>query len=274
MRVYGVDHSPWVQAVLLGLHDKNTAYTLTTVPPAALFLHSGVMMPAAQTDATSWLLESADILQQIGFDTVSTPDQQAINGAWRGVLHRTDSALVFFKGFSRVRDPSEGLLTRLGHHFLKSFIAFYMFLLIRTLVLIKGPGDPENYGEQFLYFEHRLTEAGPFLGGSSTTTADLMLFGVIQCHCSIPVAPLKALKNDPRLDKVRAWITLMQLRFADYKHLYSGDFFSPAVKTAEPATIADQIAFWLGTLTMFILFPITVPLVAVLAVKVRRPSAN
>ena len=70
MQVYGADHSPWVQAVLLGLHAQKHAYTLTTVPPLALLFKSGVMMPAAKTSDTPWLLESADILQQIGFGEV------------------------------------------------------------------------------------------------------------------------------------------------------------------------------------------------------------
>ena len=31
--VYGADHSPWVQAVLLGLHDADISTTLTSLPP-------------------------------------------------------------------------------------------------------------------------------------------------------------------------------------------------------------------------------------------------
>lgn len=274
MQVYGADHSPWVQAVLLGLHDKNHAYTLTTVPPLALLLKSGVMMPAAKTGDTPWQLESADILRQIGFGEVTRQDMDAINNSWRGVLHRTDRAFTFFNGFSRIHDPSNSKTTRLAHHFLRSFVSFYMFLLIRTLVFFRGTADPDNFGDQFLYFERKLSKTGPFLGGASTSTADLMLFGIIQCHCSIPVPPLKALQDDPRLSKVRTWIAIMQLRFADYEHLYSNNFFRPAVKTTEPATVTDRTVFWLGTLAMFLLFPITIPLVAILAGKVKRPPRN
>ena len=274
MQIYGADHSPWVQAVLLGLHDKNHAYTLTTVPPLALLLKSGVMMPAVKTGDTPWQLESADILQQIGFGEVSRQDMQAINHSWRGVLHRTDRAFSFFDGFSRIREPSNSKTTRLVHHLLRSFVSFYMFLLIRTLVFFRGTGDPDNFGDQFLYFEHKLREAGPFLGGASTSTADLMLFGIIQCHCSLPVPPLKALQDDPRLNTVRTWIATMQLRFTDYQHLCSSRFFRPFVKSAEPATVTERSVFWLGALTLFLLFPITVPLVAILAAKVKRPSRS
>ena len=91
--VYGQDHSPWVQTVLLGLHDKGISHTLTTVPPPSVFMKSGIMMPAASIDGAPWRLESAEILQQVGFAPISRADVQAIYRAWNGVRHRTDRAL-------------------------------------------------------------------------------------------------------------------------------------------------------------------------------------
>ncbi len=32
-KIYGHNHSPWVQAVLLGLHEKKIKYTLYQTPP-------------------------------------------------------------------------------------------------------------------------------------------------------------------------------------------------------------------------------------------------
>lgn len=55
--VFGGDHSPWVQSVLLGLHEKKIAHTVTTVPPLSVFAKSGILMPAAQSDAGPWQLE-------------------------------------------------------------------------------------------------------------------------------------------------------------------------------------------------------------------------
>ncbi len=68
LAVYGQDHSPWVQAVLPGLHEKNIPYALTTVPPVSVFWKSGVMIPAVSIDGTPWILDSADILQRVGYE--------------------------------------------------------------------------------------------------------------------------------------------------------------------------------------------------------------
>ena len=62
VRVYGGDHSPWVQALLLGLHERGISHTLLTIPPLSVFLNSGVLMPAASLDGGPWRLGSGAIL--------------------------------------------------------------------------------------------------------------------------------------------------------------------------------------------------------------------
>lgn len=69
--VYGADHSPGVQAVLLGLHDAGISHSQTSLPPLATFLKSGVMMPAARIDDGPWQLESADVLRKLGFQAIT-----------------------------------------------------------------------------------------------------------------------------------------------------------------------------------------------------------
>ena len=44
-KIYGHNHSPWVQAVLLGLHEKKIKYTLYQTPPFEIFKIWGVYMP-------------------------------------------------------------------------------------------------------------------------------------------------------------------------------------------------------------------------------------
>jgi len=69
--VYGGDHSPWVQSVLLGLHEKGIAHTVITVPPLSVFSNSGILMPAAKIDDGPWLLDSGRILGKLGFSEVA-----------------------------------------------------------------------------------------------------------------------------------------------------------------------------------------------------------
>jgi glutathione S-transferase len=271
LEIYGQDHSPWVQAVLLGLHEKDIPHTLTAIPPLAVFLKSGVMMPAARIDGAPWQLESADILRQVGFDEVSKEDLKAIHDAWLGVAHRAKSAPRFFSATSRSHDPDPVFWRRLRNQFLRSFVVLYFYLLLQFVIRAGVQPDPKDFAEQFLYWEEKLRDSpDPYLGGDTPNTLDFMLFGVVQCHSSIPVPPLTALGNDSRLVLVRSWISEMQRRFTDYPHLYSGAYFAPNAGQPEPATGTEQAAFWLGLAVMIVAFPLTVTLVAFLASRVPR----
>jgi hypothetical protein len=269
--VYGQDHSPWVQAVLLGLHERGISHTVTTVPPRSVFLATGILMPAASIDGSAWRLDSAEILQRVGYDPVSPEDKVAILGAWQGVSHRPDRASRFWGAFSLIRDPHPSLILRLRNHYLRSFATLYFYLLIRLMVLTGKASDPENFSDQFLYWEEKLEESSDdFLGGAEPDMLDLMLFGIIQCHCSIPVPPIAALQNDPKLTRLRVWIGTMQKRFADYPHLYSGVYFEPRCSAPPSATSLEQAAFWLGSISMLIFFPITIPLILFFATRIQR----
>ncbi len=269
--VYGQDHSPWVQTVLLGLHDRGISHTVTTAPPLSVFLESGILMPAARIDGNAWQLDSAEILQRVGYAPVSSEDKLAIFDAWQGVRHRPDRASRFWGAFSLIRDPHPSLILRLRNHYLRSFATLYFYLLIRLMVLTGKAPDPENFVDQFLYWEEKLEEsAGDYLGGAEPDTLDMMLFGIIQCHCSIPVPPIATMQSDPKLTRLRAWIGAMQRRFADYRHLYSGVYFEPRSPAPLAATSLEQAAFWLGSISMLILFPITIPLILFFASRIQR----
>ena len=100
IRLYGNDHSPWVQAVMLGLYEKEMEYTRITYPPLEVFKKSGPMMPAACIDGGHWFLESKVILRRIGFSEVSDLEMQALLRSWSGVMHRADYWPRFFGEFS------------------------------------------------------------------------------------------------------------------------------------------------------------------------------
>jgi len=143
--------------------------------------------------------------------------------------------------------------------------------LIRTVNLVASPQDPEDFGDQFTYFNDRLADSGkPYLGGDEPNSLDFLLFGIIQCHCSIYVPPITALQADNRLETLRAWIAHMHDTFSDYEYLYSGQYFSPYRPPPEPGTGVNRLAFWLGALSMVAMFYITIPLIVLLAIRRRR----
>ena len=271
IRLYGNDHSPWVQAVMLGLHQQNIDHDRSTVPPLKAFMESGLMMPAASFDGEHWELESKDILHRLGYAEVSADEMKAIRRTWLGVLHRPDYWSRFWGEFSLASDPDSSMPRRLINNFLRSFTVLYFFMLIRFAVFMQPPREPESYGDQYMEWEARFAAMeGPFLAGNEPDSVDLLLFGILQCHCSVPVPPLFALQSDPRLIHTRRWIGEMQKYFADYPSLYSGVYFEPHSSPPKPATGLDRFAFWLGTIVMIAFFWITVPLIAALSYRIRN----
>lgn len=269
--VYGGNHSPWVQSVLLGLHNKGIEHTLRPLPPLAALKQWGVLMPAVSIDRGPWQIESCDILEKLGFDAISDSDLLAVRGAWQGAPHRPDNPWLYFAGFSRISNSSQSVFKRSIRNFLRSFLVFYMFTLINFAKLMRKLADPEDFGEQYLYWENKLkSSGGRFMAGDTPGTADIMLFGVVQCHSSIPVPPLEPLRSDQRLRGMRRWITAMQEHFKDYPYLYSGRYFQPNLPQPVPADLLQRVIFYLGLLFMFLSFPLTLLLVFVLARKVPR----
>lgn len=271
VEVYGGNHSPWVQAVLLVLHEKGIEHTLHQLPPLEAFKRWGVFMPAVSIDDEPWEIESSQILVKLGLEPISDEDLQAVQGAWEGVLHRPDNPFRFFAGFARAGDTSSSFFKRSVHNFGRSFISFYMFMLINFVKWKQKPADPENFGDQYLFWERAVeSSTGPFLDGDAPGIRDMLLFGVVQCHSSIPVPPLEPLYSDERLAGLRQWIASMHERFRDYPHLYSGSYFEPYLPQPVPAGPVQRAIFYLGLLTMFVAFPVTIPLVFVLMRKVPR----
>ncbi|MGI9431324.1 MAG: glutathione S-transferase N-terminal domain-containing protein, partial [Myxococcota bacterium] len=188
--VYGADHSPWVQAVLLGLHEKGIPYSLRSLPPLAAFRKWGVLMPAVSIDGGAWEVESSEILVKLGFDPIPKEDMRAVRYAWQGVLHRADNPLRFFSAFSRVAHGATSGVRRSLVSFFWSFTAVYMITLINIAKLTGQQKDPKDFGEQYLYWERALeVSKGEFMDGHTPGARDLLLFGIVQCHSSSPVPP-------------------------------------------------------------------------------------
>lgn len=273
VQIYGADHSPWVQAVLLGLHEKKREYSLSSLPSLSLFFRSGVMMPAAMFGAEPWQLDSGKILKQLGFDDISKEDAVNIVKTWRGVHHRPDNPIKFFQGFSCIREHHPSWVIRVIRHFFRPFLTIYFFTLLKVLILTGRLKDPKSFAQQFAYWNKELEQKETeYFGGDSPGAVDLQLFGIIQCHCSIPHRPLiDTIQSDDALTGYREWIGRMQERFSEFPHIYSGEFFSPNSPQPEKAGFAERLAFYMGTLSMVVFFPLTI-LFFIAALLFRRES--
>ena len=271
VKVYGFTHSPWVQAVLLALCDKELEYELYVRPPYEVFKKWGVYMPAVSLDDGPWEIESTEILTKLGYKPILDDELKAANNAWQGVLHRTDNPFRFFLHFARGGQISRSLVNNTISNFLLSFVAFYMFMLINIGKWRLKQKEPENFGDQFMYWENVLDSSeGPFMDGMKPGSKDLVMFGIIQCHASIPVPALNSLLNDQRLINLRKWVSTMQNYFKEYPHLYTAKFFKSDNPEANSANLFQLVSFFFGLIVIVLAFPITIPLVLILMSRVEK----
>ena len=270
VEVYGGTHSPWVQSVLLGLEERGIDHSLRSTPPLVCLKKWGVLMPAVSIDGAPWQVESSKILAELGFEPISQNDLNKVRAAWQGVLHRPNNPIRFFVEFSKAGDAAPHAAKRSIRNFLRAFIPFYMFILINVAKRVRKMPEPADFGEQFLHWENILQTSGPFLGGDAPSATDIMLFGVIQCHSSIPVPPLAALRNDSRLPRVREWILTMQDRLPNHRYLYSASHFVSRSNPPTPAGIAQQIFFFVGLAVFVAMLPLTLSLALFLMWRVPR----
>jgi glutathione S-transferase len=269
--VYGNDHSPWVQAVLLGLHQKKIAHTLVTVPPLSVFLNSGILMPAAKIDGDPWLLDSERILVKLGFSEVEPDARRALQVVFgSGAMRRADDPWQFWHRFSFARDGHPMRPRRLWNHFWRSFSIFTFFTLITMGRRARPSPTPDELAREFSFFQERLVPGAEFLGGGAPDTVDLQLFGLVQMCASIPGPSLAVLREDATLQRLQEWVETMQRRFSDYTHLYSALDFEPKRPEVESAPALERAFYWLGATLMWIAFPITLPTVLYFARRVRK----
>ena len=259
--VYGLDHSPWVQSILLSLYDNKLNYNIRTIPTLSLLSKSGVMMPAIRIDDSQWKLDSMEILLSLGYDPIPSSEKKLIFRTWQGVQHRVDNPFKFFYYFSLCRGFNKNKIFNLISHALRPIITIYFFTLLNIIkIKIKKFNSNENFLDQYTYWNNKLSEQGTkFFGGDVLNIIDYQLFGIIQSHCSIPFLPLiETLQKNQELECLRKWISNMQFKFADYPHLYSANYFNPVQQNITRASTTEKTIYWLGLITMLILLPVTV----------------
>ena len=102
----------------------------------------------------------------------------------------------------------------------------------------------------------------------SPNIIDYQLFGIIQSHCSIPYIPLiKTLQESSKLQSLRKWISNMHVKFVDYPHLYSADYFNPKQKVVQNASLAERVLYWLGLAALLIILPFTIMFLLFLLIR-------
>lgn len=271
VKVCGNDHSPWVQAVLLGLHEAGIPAKMIAAPPFHVFRQSGVLMPVVQLDDGPWIYDSGRILAAIGYGPVGEELAKLLGRCFlHTAMTRVDDGWAFWSRFSYVRDDARSPGLRSWHHLFRAVAVFYFFVLISLGRRRIPAADAETIAGDLRALQGYLTEAAPYLGGGAPDTADYQLFGLIQMFESIPGTPLDVFCHHPGLEELRRWASRMQARLGDYPRLYTAQRFEPRSPSRPVASPFERALFWTGAAACWIAAPVTIPMVAFFAARVRR----
>ena len=244
----------------LGLSKNDYVWTssITFVASANCALYCGAKIQLIDIDPDTLNISIEKLEKKLIFKT------------WQGVQHRVDNPFRFFHAFSVCKGFHNKKLFNLLNHAVRPLTSIYFFTLLNIVkIKIKKFTYDEKFLEQYIYWNDKLvTQDTNYFGGDSLNIIDYQLFGVIQCHCSIPHSPLiKTLQENTDLGHLRKWISNMHIKFANYPHLYSASFFNPKQKIIHKASFLEQTIYWSGLITFLLILPLTLFLILILIMR-------
>lgn len=274
--VYGSDHSPWVQTVLIALEQRAIPYHIIHVPISlAYYWKRGMVMPACRWPDGEITSDSFSILAEI--DKRYPHDHAAPILSSNQADVRVDQSRLelmfvlyvlarfswgnkwrFIRAWAKTTPSHPNKFAMFLSHMGRATMTLYFMILIQGGIWSQTRKNKSIYkGKRFhnelTYWIERLKE-GPFFGGQHPSYIDFALLGQLQCISSgltdfiIPV-----LRKEPSL---LHWLERMHALIPSYKHLYSRRIFS-----SKPIPIASsmwgRVVFCLGFVLQLILAPFT-----------------
>ena len=259
--VYGVDHSPWVQGVCLALFRRGIPYRLVshTIGLRA-YLRWGMVMPVVRWPNGDYTSDSFAIYDELSARFGGAPDS-GLTVADQTDLERFFIGYVlaragpgkhwsFLVAWAQMRSDHGGGFSSVFRSLM--YLYFYLLILVgRRQAVAKGrePYNVDRWASGLDSWTLRL-ENKPFFGGDEPSFLDDAMFGHIQCLASgLTPRAFACLRSHTILN---AWISRMNQRCLDYRHLHSFDGRCPAV-----ATLGDQLIFYASLAAAVVMIPMT-----------------
>jgi len=297
IHLYGFNHSPWCQAVLLTLHMKGLAYSMTSLLHPKTVLESyrqgvpvPIWMPALWYNGKCYyestnLIELLDLKHQQKcnlFKSMSEKDvafkRQKYFESVFFVITRVAGLknLQFWYEWSigqdRTSSPSSKFLSR----FFRPFTTLYFWLILNALriFVLKCTWPEKRFRKAIAYFSDMMQKnEGKYLLGSDITYIDILLLGHFQCMFSGSNG-CGALSKEviPIIDEhpiLWQWLKNMHQHqsLIDYPYMYSRCDQSVLERTGEKKiavvereNLLGQITFWIGAIFLVVVWPFTLAL--------------
>ena len=251
--VFGVDHSPWTQAVVLAHADRGIPVCLRPYPTLSYFLRFGLVMPVCW-DANGQEMEDSLFIIQTLMSSTDADTQATLESDFTALeilflayaLDRIapGQRLAFIGGWGRMTDVP---LTPTSIA-LRALLCWYFFVLVSAgrAALIKRRSSRSSEAR----LTHRLApwvarlEGTPFLGGDTPSASDYGLLGHLECMSSgLTDWTMPVVAEQPVL---MAWLERMHTRLTDHDTLYSRRIRDPDAGPAGAGPVArGWFALWM-----------------------------
>ena len=292
VHIYGVNHSPWVQAVLLTLHMKRIKYSLASfLHPQTILesyrqgISSPIRIPAMWYDGEC-IYESTNIIEFLDAKHPKTPrlfnntneDVVAVNLQKVSTLFYSyvftrvagQKRWQFWYEWSIIEDNTTSVIEQFLSRLSRPFTVLYFWVLIHLARIyrrnLNGNYPGEGFKNSIACFSKMIEKnGGEYANGSNVTYLDIVLLGHFQCMFSGSNG-LGALSKEviPIVDQypiMWKWLKSMHKHplLVDYPFMYSRCDENIIQRTGEPRkggvtadTIIGQIIYWFGVFCLIL----------------------
>ena len=277
--VFGVDHSPWTQAVVLAHADRGIPVCLRPYPSPRYFFTSGLVMPVCWDADGQQMADSLFIIQALLSDTDVEPpasleaDFTALEALFLSyALDRIGPGrrLRFIRGWAGMTDQP---MTPISIA-LRALLCWHFFVLLSAGRAALNTSRQSRSPEAHL--DHRLTawnarlEETPFLGGDAPSASDYGLLGHMECMSSgLTDWAIPVVSEHPAL---LAWLERMHARLTHYDTLYSRRFLDAGAGPAGAGLFA-RAWFALWAVLWLVALPLTLTILGYALLR-RARAAN
>ena len=249
IRLFGTDHSPWTQAVVLSAVAHGIKVRLQPYPPSVWsFWQRGLVMPACGWSNGESTSDSLAIMVRLlgtgkrAPDVDLQQDQAALEKLFFCyVLDRAGPGRwwAFVQLWSRKMDSPHTVLSVT----IRALLAWYFVMMLglgRLQMRLAGVSTraPERLKRRLGAWESRLKDA-PFLGGEHPNPTDFGLLGQLECMASGPTDwTLEIVAEHPLL---MTWLERMHVLVEEHGTVHSRRFFD---STFVPVRATDFESSW------------------------------
>ena len=271
LKLYGVEHSPWVLGVWYSLNYLGHQAVLSSVPISSWWvIKNGITFPVLKIDNKKNINDSFNIYYFLSKENSSLvyPEnseqfQTELEKFFLTYSPRRASFgkdFIFFKGWMSMNEHPQSA----ARSFARGFLFFYYYILIKialfTIFIKRRNFNSTKRIQKYLSkYDEKLKES-KWIGGNELSYFDFALFGHIECICSGPTDELIPIIR--KYSNLVLWVERM-IQLSDgtaplFSKKISKPQFHPNSTISNKVIFCSSIFFWLS------IFPITLLLIVLL----------